>query len=466
MITTEFQIEPGIRQLSSASEEASQVYHQDPERVRSGIESLSFGLQFRDWLTDHERNLLDMVAPEHAVTFLLHRDRYLHPEDVPLFPPEIIETSLHQGGEAIFIQRYEPRSGYGSDCYKIHTAQVGKVNGGDLILGILGPDRLAGISQHEDYFGRLVTEFRHAWDEAVRCATELRPRLNSDTPSVVINRASGRVVVTTDAAAALLEASSREITGIESRDLLSRIQTIDRGAKFELENIKVGTFHLCVGRIHVAQARSRGTKTGNTKALGFLMHAVRNRLTAAIAAAGHVESVVENKLTPAERGFLTLIQNEILAADRFLQRMKLIQNYESLDRSPLSLEREVEYAIGAIRCELEENVEILRDDPETEALVSAAPGSLQHLFDAIFRSHMTGQKSRCRTTVRASEHDGRTDVTIETLRVDSSGAPSLDRDWSDYADSLADQMGVALNRAGIPDETTSTTITFPVEADK
>jgi hypothetical protein len=74
----------------------------------AAVESMLLGIVLRGWLADREKEFLDNLAPDRSITFLIRGRQYLHPEGIELFPSQLIETAIRQGGEAFFSHRYRP----------------------------------------------------------------------------------------------------------------------------------------------------------------------------------------------------------------------------------------------------------------------------------------------------------------------------------------------------------------------
>ncbi|MBD3257051.1 hypothetical protein GF377_01365 [candidate division GN15 bacterium] len=454
-----FQTEPGIRRVLLDNATNDEAYRPEPEALVTGVESLLFSLRFRDWLIDSERLLLDMMAPENAVTFLILGGRYIHPEDVELFPMEVIDATLHRGGEAIFIHRYQPESGYGSDCYKIHTTHIGRIHDRDLILGILSPDRLANSNNHEDFFGRLASVFRQAWEKTETSARETRSRLDFDRPTALINRASGRVILTSQLLSEDLELGVRDITGHEAGGLIQLARGVDPSAVLRLENLDVPGMHLCLGTIRMNVRMNKGATTsadtGAANEIAFLVHGLRNSFAAVAAAASHLETLLPDNATGEQHELAQLIQSEILSSDTHLERIRLLSGYARVEPSLMSPTHEIIGGVEQARKSFADHCRIDRDLPKHEVPCRLVAGSLRLLTDACLRAHLQNTRISTNTDVRLRMDTSQIIMTIETrIAADREDANQdglrTSRNWASIADELARRMGASRRQSGQP----------------
>jgi len=209
------------------------------------VESMLLGIVLRGWLADREKEFLDNLAPDRSITFLIRGRQYLHPESIELFPSQLIETAIRQGGEAFFSHRYRPDR-CKTDGYTIHTALINPAEPEPLVLGYLGPDSQLGQPEIQDRFYRLVSQFRQTYRLVGEIAHGLTGTQKSDVTTVIVNRCSGRVVSTNEAAEKLFRTSQQSLVDLEFGHLKSRLASVSCGRKMKMTNIGKGNLHLTI----------------------------------------------------------------------------------------------------------------------------------------------------------------------------------------------------------------------------
>ena len=466
MTVTGFQVEPGVSRLDLSMVADRSTIHVMPEHNTAGLESLMFSLRFRNWLSDSEKNLLDMLAPQHAVTFLVHDGHYLHPEDVELFPMDVIDSSLNRGGEAIFIHRYQPESASNNDCYKIHTARFGMLHGQELIIGILGPDRLAGSGQFDDHFSRLVNTCRNIWRETDTAIDNLQARLAPSQPTAIINRASGRVIVASNVLAERLKTKAHEITDIEAGELLKTIRKVDPAAKLQLENIQSGGLHLSVGKVEISTRRGKQAVDNSPTEVSFIIHGIRNRLAAISTAAGHLETVLAGQLRDEDSELLRIIQNESESVDRFIEQLRLLLYGEQLTPMETMISAEIDTAVETASKLFGKNARIVVELGDCAKVARIVPGAFRTMVETTLRSHLVDPRQSSHTLITATPRSGSLEVKIASQPSEGGKELTLGSNWQKYTGRLAERMGVEYQHISEPNRRLlTTTLTISTKAE-
>ncbi len=223
----------------------------------AAVESMLLGTVLRGWLADREKQLLDSLAPNRSITFLIRGRQYLHPEGTQLFPSDLIEAGIRQGGEAFFSHRYRPENCQ-TDGYTIHTALINPLEPVPLVLGYFGPDSQLGRPEIKDRFYRLVSQFRHTYRSAVDIVRDLTGTQKTQAPTIIVNRCSGRVMWTAKAAERLFRTSQQSLVDQEFGQLTSRLALVSCGHKMKMVNISKGSLHLTVITILCTEPQSDG----------------------------------------------------------------------------------------------------------------------------------------------------------------------------------------------------------------
>ena len=209
------------------------------------VESMLLGIVLRGWLADSEKEFLENLAPDRSITFLIRGRQYLHPEGIELFPSQLIETAIGQGGEAFFSHRYRPEK-CKTDGYTIHTALINPSEPEPLVLGYFGPDSQLDRPEIQDRFYRLVSQFRQTYRLVGEITHDLTGTQKSRVPTIIVNRCSGRVVSTNEAAEKLFRTSQQSLVDQEFGQLKSRLASVLCGRKMKMTNICKGNLHLTI----------------------------------------------------------------------------------------------------------------------------------------------------------------------------------------------------------------------------
>lgn len=460
MSLLEFQGEPGQAVALTKSDQFGPPRWMPDPQARTAVESLLLALRFRNWLGDSEKDFLDLLAPEHSVTFLIHNREYLHPEGVSLFPMELIETALNGGGQAIFTHRYQPQRSSDHDCYKVHTARFSPLDGDEWILGTLGPDSLYGGPSSEDRFGQVVEMFRRAWLATDHLESRVKARLEEDRPVLLINRASGRVLAAGERTAELLGAEVNELVDAEYSEISRRLNTGTDGFKLQLENLSTSPIQLCVATI---QTRPKPSRRALPDALiaDFFIHTMRNKLSGITAAASHLGSLAEEVDARDEIELSDIVLSEAGQLDREMDRLLTLVAYDRLPPRTVSVEQSLSDAVRYVLSREGRRAAIAREQNLSERTFQCPPPALALLFESVMLSHLNHQRQPSRTRVSFTEQASYTEVRVSTVLENPTPDPNRGRNWLICAEHLAALMNVRLSHEET-DERTEYTSTLRI----
>ncbi len=434
--------------------------------AQAAIESLLFALRFRTRLTDSEKSLMDLLTPEHAIAFLVHDREYLHPESLELFPMALIESSVGEGGDAIFTQRYRPTAGDGTEYFKVSTARISKAGQPELILGVLGPDQFA-LSGETDNFGQIAGQFRQAWNDTEEAAATVLSQLDANNPTLVINRASGRIVAASDSFSDLCGTSRQELVDSEYSAISAKISGAAVGYGWKLKNLALSGLHLCLATLIPPSGHSRVSED-QSRSTEFLIHAMRNKIAAITTASSFLDSV-QPKVAgdQPDAGMPGLILSEAEELDRHLERLNCLLNYESRPKGPAHIARNLERAIELTREHFHDAARIDMELASSQRTLETLPAGLVLFLEAIFRSHLGHQHSVSQTMVTLDEESAATIMQIATRTGRGDEKEEFDENWRRYARSLAGQLGVTIHQEAPPMvRSLRTTIRIPVDGNQ
>lgn len=207
------------------------------------LESLLLGLRLRGRLSDREKEFLDELALDQSITFLIHRRRYLHPEGVELFPHELIEGALQQGGEAVFLHRYRPQLKRHAG-FTIYTATINTSAAEPLLLGFFGPDWQMNRPEMQDRFHHLVVKFREGNRLAEEMAQDLGGRQQPGQAVIILDREKDRVLSVNSEAEALLKKNWSDFVDFGFDWVSNRLRTIPLSPRTTMTDLTRGPLHL------------------------------------------------------------------------------------------------------------------------------------------------------------------------------------------------------------------------------
>lgn len=246
-----------LENISSMASQASGWYVTRPgaftdsfvneeQASQPAIESMLFGICLRGWISESEKDFLDGLAPHKSVTFFIYGDRYLHPEGVKLFPHDVIETAIQKGGKAVFSHRYQFNSYDAPDPYTIYTAVINQPGPEPLVLGFFGPEHQLGLHETKNKFFRLVSQFRDAHHQVKDFAQAVSRRLESNKPTIIINRSSGRVLTLNETAALFFHDDPRNLVDLEFGQLKDQFLSILPRYRLKMTNLCEDDLYLTV----------------------------------------------------------------------------------------------------------------------------------------------------------------------------------------------------------------------------
>jgi hypothetical protein len=438
----EFHVEPQQQADSRWRRSQSEQGAMRLSQAQAAIESMLLSLRFRNFLTSGERQLLDVLAADKTITFLIRGRDYVHPREFEPFPLDQVVSSLVPGSGAIFVHRYYPPANEDQHCRKVHTSRVGSMADGDLILGMLGPDR-EGSSYQELHFERLADMFRQMWSRTEVVASAISSYLSTGEPVILINRASGRVILASEAVEKALDISSSDLLGQEYRQVQHMLAGRLAGQQRSLRNVDINGIYLCVVTLNAGPAMPPDTGTGDSAR--FLIHGMRNKLAAVMAASSHLQIAAED-LTPANHSELTsIIEQQTRAADQYLDRLTLLTTGSQRPVELTAIGSTLVQAMDLVRQSFGSTADIIVEPDGCDGEIEAPRSSLMYLVDAVLRSHLTGLHGRSHTDMRVDATEHMLNLHIATRSEDAGHVMKMEHSWRMYAQQLAELMNMRVD---------------------
>lgn len=423
------------------------------DSFQASLESLILGYRLRGWLTDSEKTSLDCLAPAHHICFLMKGKEYLHPVDCELFSHDTIRSSQSTPGEALFQHRWEPDSSGQRGAYSIHTAQINPYGETPITLGLLGPEADAQAIRLKERFGRLIEMARNAWKESTPALEEIRKRLGSKNPYLLINRCSGRIIHASQPALELFGWPTEKIVDREfssARPALAKLITDHRlkMTRFEVEPYLLASVELT--------SSSSTEPMGEIGLTSNLIHKLRNKLTSILSASSYLVSGTSPPDAKEVREISQMIQSETQFADKVLARMHLLIAFNELEPTESSLSEAVQQSAHELGLETGDQFELKVDFQADDLMINAPSGALQTLMQTVILAHV--ELGATRASVKSTTGpDGPIIVVSSDLSHATLGSATL---WSDYSLQLAELMNIRMVSSQEPTTGTITTLEF------
>ena len=434
MDTKQFQYEPGLmgRSPSATSSHTARFHSETQSRFSAArtpaahtglaaVPSMMLGLMLRGQLADSDKLFLDRLAPHKSITFLIQGNHYLHPEDVPLFPYELIETAIRQKTTAVFTHLFCPSSSRDSHRYKIMTAVVNPESNSPLVFGLFGPESVISEPEIESRFMDTAACFRQAYASAKAVISKLGNLDDPDTPLMVINRASGRLLYLNTAAAEQCDSDAAALIDTEFSEARDALGGLILDKKLQIKNLTESDLNLSV----VTVEGTPRTESDNTKLAGFLLQKLREQ--------------VEHK----DSDSLIAGHDRLL---RDIDDLRWILDGDSQSSNRINLLYELDQAVENKTSDSTPEYPIRLIKQARQLYCRARTGSYRGLFEAVLSAHGVATPSAKNTTVTVSEHNSGAVVTIRfttTVR-DIDAEPADNNGWDEFADGLARLVGVDL----------------------
>ncbi len=442
MKKTKFQDESKTFLTSDRIRRIPDVYSVSTDFSMAGIESLLIGQCFRDWLTDSEKNFLDLLAFDNSLLFLIKQGRFLHPEDVELFPMELIETTLSEGGEAFFSHHLKTTINADQGHYQVHTAPITIPGKTRLILGMLCPESLVTAFEQVNQFSDLVINFRRASRNIESIITTIRQRYDPDHPVLIINRSSGRLLCLNPAAVKLFDHEEKYLTDMEYSQFKSRLSKVMASFKIKMENLNARENSLTV--MTFTDEKSINTP-GETFLTDLLFDSLHDKAAGMVTAASYLKSLADFEHDPESSELVDIILREINNLALLTNRFRLLLNFDRMPFERISLLNELEQAIENIKAEDGKEYRVNIDDHLKPLHLQAPPSAYLFLFEAVLkRHHEATEKTRGgQINIILQNADETVTLVFETL-IDKPVVNSFSREqWSQYARQLAGNLHLA-----------------------
>ncbi len=437
----QFQDEPAICDSVDLTPRNRMPAVESHQTGEGAVTSLLFGLRYRGWLTDTEKEYLDGLATEHGIVFVVRGNYYLHPEDVALFPLDVIEGSIAQGGGAIFAHRYLPPHERRGRTYEIQTGVINPGRPEPLILGHFGPDSDTDRQAVGERFSELVRRFRSTYDAIDSLDDRIRECLASRIPALIVNRSSGRIMCLNSAATRLSGENEAELVDREFGQMKDRLERLMHNRKLSMRNLSGAGLNLSLISFEVVTP----PKAAKEPFLAdFFLYRFRHRISNIMIAASLLKATAEESRTEDETILAQTIIDETRELDKSLSRLNLLWDYDSMAVSSTNLVTEIEHAIDLVSLSLERECVVRIRDGAGSPNIDAGGAAWVSLLESILMAHLADRpESPTTVSINHNGADGLT-VRVDTESKMTGTETQVDSQWAEYASRLATRMNVDL----------------------
>ncbi len=438
MLTKQFHDEAVLTKAASRIDRF--VLH-DPEQGcedRSTITTLVVRLMLNGWVTDKEKIFLDGQAPAECLTFLTRGHEYIHPEDLELFPFDVIEaTSLH-GGEAIFSHHYQPERMKDSyRPYRIFSAAINPDESEKIILGFFGPSHRLGTIDEDCGFARLVYLCRDVYSTVCSDITQLRHYLERSQATLLVNRSTGRTVALNQPASRAFERPDRAIVDISLDQLKYHIKPLLPSYNLKMENLSVADLAMSVVTL---EPGCSGVDERTELITGLTEH-----LAAGTARIGLLSDRLKDLAggEKVSRQLADVIQQQADQLRLGTRQLAFVQNNGKLPLCPQNVQTELRNAVNQVSTYLEKGCRMVEEPQTRDLTITAREGSLDLLFESILDNHCRRSSRLSNTTVTlGSSSPSGLRVLFETSPADDRTGDTLSIHSDRFVGYLAGLLGI------------------------
>ncbi len=417
---------------------------------------LMLGLTRRGRLTEPEMAWLDSIAPRDHLTFLVQGDNYLHPQDLPLFPLELIDAAVTQGGMAQFSHRYRPQHGsLAGQSYEIRTAVIGENERGPLVLGLFGPERSAQTDLLDQQFGDVIRRFREGFATALTLNRAADLTWVDNKAELLLAGRSGRVIDLSPAAAQILPKAENRLIGRTFDQLENLLAELIPGRKLTLRNIDQAPVPVTILTLTV---KKESAPTGSGLSQSPLLADCRNRLQDISDGVGRLEEMVYSEESQEE---LQQIENHAGVLIDRLNDLSILFDCDRLPVSRVSVANAIEAACEQIDPWLRPSGRVAVEMHQPNLSVEAPGEALVVLIKSALGGHLACHGTAGVTVVKVTG-DGSTKPVSISLVTENPGKGDQDRQecLHDLARRMADKLGIDMVESEQPRINVKTKLNF------
>jgi hypothetical protein len=396
---------------------------------RPAIASMLLGLRYRETLTASEQLLLDELAGDNGISFLIRGQTYLHPAGVELFPLDEIRAVATAPAGTVFSQTRKADS-TDLNSYLMMTVTIGNSTLGRLIFGMLVPASLRRDQSALRRFHDIARQFVESAEIASHSASHLENSASNGDPWILVNRASGRTVAVNQAVAGLLKAPALELIDREFGSLRTQLgNVIGRG--LTMTSMGNDTLPLCLIKVE------SGPMPGKPQDVSaFLVEQMRNKISGIQSAAAHLRAATCWKHESEEADLALLIESAATELDQQIYRLHLMFDFEKLECRPIEISKAISASIEQLR-QAHPSLREIRVDWKADELVLTAPtGAVENLIEVAIQSHTHDFLEPALVSIEATSEENNLRLKISSRLDNRRRSAQFNPGWSQLATHL------------------------------
>ena len=278
---------------------------------------LMLGMQLRESLSEQDRSLLNRLAPPNRSVFLVHRGRFVHPENFDAFPLEHIDSCV--GEQAFFSHRFRPEGEHTGQATTIQTAVINQGDPNSLLFGWFGSEQISD-DNWDHRFSKLVAELRNAYSESAGLAKRLQAQFNTAEPTLLVDHETGRLLHLNKSAADLCEQKPSTMVDLhfeQVRALLGRTLT---NRRLIMKRVTAGNIKVTMVTLPLIK---ESKDTNNRVVVDYREHTSEEKLASIIMAAELLKSSLSNSGDKESIELSDIIATEARELDDMIYRQRL-----------------------------------------------------------------------------------------------------------------------------------------------
>ncbi len=437
MTVKQFQYEPEQSEIASSHPKNNRfpIETKHLKENTSFIEPMLFGLLVRGWLSDRSKEFIDRLAPENSISFIISGDKYLAPEDVTLFPHELIETAINENTSAVFSHIFRPRSNF-THNYMITTATINPGDKHPVVFGILGPDDVLSNPLQQERFQGYVAKFRTAYQSAKKMAEKLDEHINSTKPTILVNRSSGRVLYVNSSLEQIVSMNLRELVHLEFNQIKELFPDPTLFGKLILQNYSSDNFQISVMSFNKETLKSPSPNSPTRFLLDKISMGVSN-----ISKTGFI---LEKNLSEFDNESTNHLAAAINNQTKNLQ--PVIQMLDDIiERKPSQKRINLLYELDKAIQQKGDDYAIQLHSKVNNLYLKADLTAYRIIFSAVLNSHLKGKETPSSTTITVDKTNFLSEFNIHFNSSFKEVNDGLElSDWNEFAHQICRENKVIL----------------------
>lgn len=332
-------------------------------------------------LSEKDEEILSQYNSKGTTTFIIKNKKFIYPTGKDLFPFNIIESAVNQGGPAIFTQNYLKGTGKVEIQCKIVSTLLSSTLDEKIIIGLLGKGLPYRNFSEEDNFMKTANYFRQIEQKIQSILSQIKNSLNEKNSKIIIERDTGEIIAVNSKAIKQFNISPDKIIGKSLDKLKKDLSPHFINSKISMEDISSDYLNLAV--VSLEKDFNEDKKEFNISSYAF--ENIRSHSNNIILASSHLMTNSDQKHN--KNHFIHLISQEAEKINHILTQTHIITNYPDIPLTEQNLIVELEKAVNFIETSSNKTLDksIVNNTKDTN--IFAPAGIYQNIFEQIINVH-------------------------------------------------------------------------------